>query len=60
VRSVAINNNGQITGICDDTSSYLHAVPWPNWTPANLGTFGGPQYSAAAIDNLGQRCCTRR
>ena len=50
----AINNNGQMTGNCDDTSSYLHAVLWQNGTATDLGTFGGPQASAAAINNNGQ------
>jgi probable HAF family extracellular repeat protein len=50
----AINNNGQIIGGCDDTSSNLHAVLWQNGTATDLGTFGGPQASAAAINNLGQ------
>ncbi len=50
----AINNNGQIIGGCDDTSSYVHAVLWQNGTATDLGTLGGPQASAAAINNLGQ------
>src|SRR5215472_68213 len=50
----AINNNGQILGGCDDTSSYEHAVLWQNGTPTDLGTFGGPQAKAAGINNLGQ------
>jgi probable HAF family extracellular repeat protein len=50
----AIDNNGQIVGSCDDTSSYEHAVLWQNGTGTDLGTFGGPQASAAAVNNLGQ------
>jgi probable HAF family extracellular repeat protein len=49
-----INNSGAIVGSCDDTSSDLHAVLWQNGTPFDLGSFGGPQASAAAINNLGQ------
>jgi probable HAF family extracellular repeat protein len=51
---VAINNNGQIVGSCDDTSSNEHPVLWKNGTGTDLGTFGGPQASAAAVNNLGQ------
>jgi probable HAF family extracellular repeat protein len=37
-----------------DTSSYEHAVLWQNGMGTDLGTFGGPQASAAAVHNLGQ------
>lgn len=53
-RASAINNNTQIIGTCDDTSSYEHAVLWQNGTATDLGTFGGPQASATAINNFGQ------
>jgi probable HAF family extracellular repeat protein len=49
----AINNNAQIAGGCEDTSSNLHAVLWQNGTATDLGTFGGPQATATAISNLG-------
>ena len=52
--AIAINNNGQIVGTCDDASSDLHAVLWQNGTATDLGTLGGLQASAAAINNLGQ------
>jgi len=53
--TVGINNNNEIAGNSDtSTSGGTHAVAWTNGTLTDLGTFGGPQSFAAAINNLGQ------
>lgn len=36
----AINNNGQIAGMCTDTSGNGHLVMWQNGTVTDLGTIG--------------------
>jgi probable HAF family extracellular repeat protein len=51
--TAAINNNGQIVGSCY-ASGVSHAVLWQNGTVTDLGTLGGSQAAATAINNLGQ------
>jgi len=54
----AINNNGQIAGICYDTSDNAHLVRWSNGMVTDLGTLNPPGEVAIAealsINNNGQ------
>lgn len=53
---VAINNNGQVLGTCElsNGEDESQAVVWTNGTPTVLGTLGGSQVTATAINNHGQ------
>jgi probable HAF family extracellular repeat protein len=48
-----ISNNHQIVGSSDNASGYSHAVLWSNGTITDLGTLGGTQSAAYAINDLG-------
>ena len=55
----AINNTGQIAGLCQDTSGSGHLVLWQNGTVTDLGSIGnisnyGLAYVALALNNNGQ------
>jgi probable HAF family extracellular repeat protein len=49
-----INNNHQIVGGSDNAQGWGHAVLWHNGTITDLGTLGGTQSAAYAINNLGR------
>jgi probable HAF family extracellular repeat protein len=48
----AINNTGQIAGMCTDTSGNTHLVLWQNGTITDLGTLAGVE--SVAINSNGQ------
>jgi probable HAF family extracellular repeat protein len=53
----AINNNGQIAGMCTDTNGNAHLVMWQNGTVTDLGTIGNDDLAdleALAMNNNGQ------
>jgi len=49
----AINAGGQVTGDSRLSSGYVHAFRWTNGTTEDLGTLGGAQSQAFAINRSG-------
>jgi probable HAF family extracellular repeat protein len=49
-----INNSHQIAGSSDNATGYSHAVLRNNGAITDLGTLGGTQSAAYAVNNLGQ------
>ena len=52
--ALAINNEGQIVGYCQDESGSGHAILWQGKKMIDLGTLGGESSIASNINQIGQ------
>jgi probable HAF family extracellular repeat protein len=52
--AAGINNHHQIAEASDTDGGYPHALMWSNGTITELGTLGGTQSTASAINDNGQ------